>query len=96
VHAGTFVADQDGFLAPAGEPSVVPIEQATAGLRAGDLLVAPAALASGLAAAAARAGAELRPAAAAHAGHLFAPALRLAAVAADALEPLYLMGSYAQ
>jgi tRNA A37 threonylcarbamoyladenosine modification protein TsaB len=95
LHAAALTV-QGGVLVAEEEPAWIEPELFARSLEAGDLVLAPTALHPLLADAVARAGATMRDQPPAHAGHLFASWLRLQETALDALEPLYLMGSYAQ
>jgi hypothetical protein len=76
-------------------PAALTFGELAAELDAGDLVLAAPALHDQLAAMVATAGAAMAAPTAIAAAHLFLPQLLLQATAPAGLEPLYLMGSYA-
>ncbi|MGE3175693.1 MAG: tRNA (adenosine(37)-N6)-threonylcarbamoyltransferase complex dimerization subunit type 1 TsaB [Planctomycetota bacterium] len=90
-----FAAAPDGRLETAHRATLLADADLGAALRPGDALLAAPPLHGRLSAAATAAGATLLPMPRVTAAALFAPALSLEEQAAEAVEPLYLTGSYA-
>lgn len=95
VHLQSFDLGAAGVVAR-GPAAAVPLAAALAACAPGELVVAPAALPTALAAAFAAHGAVVHAAAGIVAAELLAPTLPFAPADFAALEPRYLMGSYAE
>lgn len=80
---------------PVGQPQAVPPAEAIAGLASGSVVVADAAMQATLSATAHERGLRVLAPEPVDASMLFDPRLRLEPCAAPDLEPLYLMGTYA-
>jgi tRNA threonylcarbamoyl adenosine modification protein YeaZ len=95
VHAQTY-ASAGGALVAATPARALPPGEALAGIAARQVVVVPANLPAAMLAAVRARGAEVRVASRVLAEELFAPGLPLVPATAAALEPRYLMGSYAE
>ncbi len=94
-HTGLLSHSAAGGLVILEEPRALPFAEVLAATVAGDLVVLSAAVEAQVGADLRRAGAEIHVASGVAAKDLFLPALPFVACASEALEPRYLMGTYA-